>query len=162
MFGAGSDASAATAPHLEIDRVAYGFVAETRDPRGFRTGTGFVAANPWGQYTAYLMLTDKHGRRTWRIEHNLPNVGAGSAQGSTMYLLEGSKRALLIDTANPAKATEGVSDLKTVVRYLLGHDDAGKAKARPLDFVVANTHNHPDHIGENAPDERPYRLLHGW
>ena len=67
-----------------------------------------------------------------------------------MYLLEGSSRALLIDTANPAKATEGVNDLKTVVRYLLAHDDDGQTRAHPLDFVIAITHNHPDHIGENA------------
>jgi glyoxylase-like metal-dependent hydrolase (beta-lactamase superfamily II) len=67
-----------------------------------------------------------------------------------MYLLEGSSRALLIDTANPAKAIEGVNDLKTVVRYLLGHENDGQPRARPLDFVVAITHNHPDHIGENG------------
>ena len=157
-------ATAAPAPKLDIDRVAPGFVAESRDPRGFRSGTGFAATNPWGQYTAYLMLTDKLGRRTWRLEHNLPNVGNGSAQGSTMYLLEGSKRALLIDTANPAKATEGVNDLKTVVRYLLAHDNTGKSKAKPLDFVVANTHNHPDHIGENArmSDRTVYYMDGDW
>ena len=157
-------AAPAAAPKLDIDRIAPGFVAESRDARGFRSGTGFVAPNPWGQYTAYLMLTDKHGWRTWRLEHNLPNVGNGSAQGSTMYLLEGAKRALLIDTANPAKAVEGVNDLKTVVRYLLGHDNAGKPKAKPLDFVVANSHNHPDHIGENTrmSDRTVYYMDGDW
>jgi glyoxylase-like metal-dependent hydrolase (beta-lactamase superfamily II) len=67
-----------------------------------------------------------------------------------MYLLEGSSRAVLIDTANPAKASDGVDDLKTVVRYLLSHENDGQPRAHPLDFVVAITHNHPDHIGENG------------
>ena len=51
------------------------------------------------------MATNALGQRTFRIEHYLPNPGQRTAQGSTMYLLEGSSRALLIDTANPAKFT---------------------------------------------------------
>ena len=43
-----------------------------------------------------------------------------------------------------------MNDLKTVVRHLLGHENDGQARAHPLDFVVAITHNHPDHIGENG------------
>ena len=43
-----------------------------------------------------------------------------------------------------------MNDLKTVVRYLLGHENDGRPRAHPLDFVVAITHNHPDHIGENG------------
>ncbi len=131
---------------IEFFRVFPGFVAETRDEQG--TITGYAAANPWGQYTAYLMATNPRGQRTFRIEHNLPR-GDGKYQGSSIYLLEGRDRALLIDTANPATATEGVNDLKTVVRYLLGHESNGAVRARPLDFVVANTHSHGDHIGEN-------------
>ena len=137
-------------PRLDYYRVANGFIAETKNSEGWAVGTGFAAPNRWGQYTAYLMLTDSLGRRTWRIEHYLPNPDGKTAQGSTMYLLEGSKLALLIDTANPAKFTLGVDDLKTVVRYLLAHENDGSPRAHPLDFVVANTHSHPDHIGENA------------
>jgi len=135
---------------IQYYQVVKGFVAESKTPAGFGQGTGFASNNPWGQYTAYLMVTNTLGQRTFRIEHYLPNPDHHTAQGSTMYLLEGSSRALLIDTGNPAKATEGVNDLKTVVKYLLGHDNDGKARTHPLDFVVANTHNHGDHIGENA------------
>jgi hypothetical protein len=136
---------------IEFYRVAHGFIPETKGADGWATSTGFdEAKNPWGQYTAYLMSTNARGQRTWRIEHYLPGARAGSAQGSTMYLLEGDERALLIDTANPAKFTPGVDDLKTVVRYLLAHENNGDVRANPRDFVVANTHNHGDHIGENA------------
>jgi glyoxylase-like metal-dependent hydrolase (beta-lactamase superfamily II) len=142
---------------IEYYRVAKGFIAETKNSYGWAKGTGFATENPWGQYTAYLMLTNAQGQRTWRIEHYLPWTPGpflsipdpDTSQGSTMYLLEGSRRALLIDTANPAKAVEGVNDLKTVVRYLLGHENDGQPRTHPLDFVVAITHNHPDHIGEN-------------
>jgi glyoxylase-like metal-dependent hydrolase (beta-lactamase superfamily II) len=144
-------------PRIEYYRVAKGFIPETKNSYGWAKGTGFTTENPWGQYTAYLMLTNAQGQRTWRIEHYLPWTPGpflsipdpDTSQGSTMYLLEGSRRALLIDTANPAKAVEGVNDLKTVVRYLLGHENDGQPRAHPLDFVVAITHNHPDHIGEN-------------
>lgn len=144
-------------PRLDYYRVANGFVPEARNSYGWAKGSGFAAENPWGQYTAFLMLTSPQGQRTWRIEHYLPWTPGpyvsipdpDTSQGSTMYLLEGSTRALLIDTANPAKATEGVNDLKTVVRSLLAHENDGKPRAHPLDFVVAITHNHPDHIGEN-------------
>jgi len=143
---------------LEYYRVAKGFVPEAKNAYGWAKGSGFAKENPWGQYTAFLMLTSAEGQRTWRIEHYLPWTAGpyvsipdpDTSQGSTMYLLEGSSRALLIDTANPAKATDGVNDLKTVVRYLLGHENDGQSRAHPLDFVVAITHNHPDHIGENA------------
>ena len=144
-------------PRLDYYKVANGFVAEKRNAYGWAKGSGFAAENPWGQYTAFLMLTNAQGQRTWRLEHYLPWTPGpyvsipdpDTSQGSTMYLLEGSSRALLIDTANPAKATEGVNDLNTVVRYLLGHENDGKPRTHPLDFVVAITHNHPDHIGEN-------------
>jgi len=149
--------AAGQTPRLEYYRVAKGFLAETKNSYGWAKGTGFATENPWGQYTAYLMLTNAQGQRTWRLEHYLPWTPGpflsipdpDTSQGSTMYLLEGSKQALLIDTANPAKAVEGVNDLKTVVRYLLGHENDGRPRAHPLDFVVAITHNHPDHIGEN-------------
>lgn len=151
LFAAGQQS------RLEYYRVAKGFVPEARNSYGWAKGTGFAEKNPWGQYTAFLMLTNAQGQRTWRIEHYLPWAPGpyvsipdpDTSQGSTMYLLAGSSRALLIDTANPAKATEGVNDLKTVVRYLLAHENDGRPRAHPLDFVVAITHNHPDHIGEN-------------
>ncbi len=149
VFAVGGDSSSAQQRTIQYYRLVKGFVAESKTPAGFGQGTGFVSENPWGQYTAYLMATNALGQRTFRIEHYLQNPDHHTAQGSTMYLLEGTSRALLIDTGNPAKASEGVNDLKTVVKYLLGHDDDGKARTRPLDFVVANTHNHGDHIGEN-------------
>lgn len=138
------------APQLVYDQPAQGFIPEIKGAAGFASGTGFATENPWGEYTAYLMATNARKQRTWRIEHYLPMRGQGMAQGSTMYLLEGQRLALLIDTGNPATEIEGVNDLKTVVRHLLGHDSKGKAKRKPLDFVVANTHNHGDHVGENA------------
>jgi glyoxylase-like metal-dependent hydrolase (beta-lactamase superfamily II) len=145
-------------PRLDYYRLAHGFTPEAKNSYGWAKGSGFAGENRWGQYTAFLMLTNPLGQRTWRIEHYLPWTPGpyvsipdpDTSQGSTMYLLEGSSRALLIDTANPAKATEGVNDLKTVVQYLLGHESDGRVRAHPLPFVVAITHNHPDHIGENA------------
>jgi glyoxylase-like metal-dependent hydrolase (beta-lactamase superfamily II) len=137
-------------PPIEYYRLVKGFLAESKNDAGFADGTGFKEVNPWGQYTAYLMSTNSKGQRTFRIEHYLPVPGSHFAQGSSMYLLEGSRQALLIDTGNPARSEEGVSDLKTVVRYLLSHDDKGDPKSTPLDFVVANTHSHGDHTGENG------------
>ena len=116
----------------------------------WREGTGFATANPWGAYTAYLMSTNAKGQRTWRIENYLPNTTAGTAQGSTCYVFEGNTRALLIDTANNTVDEPGKNDLKTIVRYLLGHQNDGSAKATPVDFVVANTHGHGDHTGKNS------------
>lgn len=126
-----------------------GFPPEQKTAAGIPLGTGFAALSPWGQYTAYLIDTNARRQRTWRIEHNLPNPGRGTAQGSTIYLLEGSARALLIDTGNPAEAEDGKNDLKSVVRHLLAHESDGRPRSRPLDFVVANTHSHGDHTGEN-------------
>jgi glyoxylase-like metal-dependent hydrolase (beta-lactamase superfamily II) len=143
-------AAAAQQPRIQYYQLVKGFVAESKNSYGRAIGNGFVSDNPWGQYTAFLMATNDKGQRTFRIEHYLPNPATGTAQASTMYVLEGSSRALLIDTANPAKFTLGVNDLKTVIRYLLGHNDDGTPRARPLDFVVANSHNHGDHIGENS------------
>ncbi len=144
----GAEPVAATPASVEYYRVAPSFVAETINAQGFVTG--FTAPNPWGQYTAYIMSTNARGQRTWRIEHDLPNPDGKTAQGSSIYLLEGRDRALLIDTGNPSKHTAGVDDLKSVVRFLLGHDNTGQPIAHPLDFVVANTHSHGDHIGENG------------
>lgn len=150
-------AASAQSARLDYDRVAKGFVPEKKNAYGWAKGNGFAAPNPWGQYTAFLMLTNAAGQRTWRIEHYLPwepgpyvsIPDPDTSQGSTMYLFEGSQRALLIDTANPAKYELGKNDLKTVVKYLLGHENDGSPKGHPLDFVVAITHSHPDHIGEN-------------
>ena len=63
-----------------------------------------------------------------------------------MYLLEGTQRALLIDTAQDTPEEMGKNDLKTVVRHLLGHNDDGSVRANPVDFVVANhyTATHPN------------------
>jgi glyoxylase-like metal-dependent hydrolase (beta-lactamase superfamily II) len=66
-----------------------------------------------------------------------------------MYLLEGSQRALLIDTGQNSPEVMGKNDLTTVVKYLLGHNNDGAVKANPVDFVVCNTHSHGDHTGKN-------------
>src|SRR5579871_1585917 len=88
---------AQTAAPIEYYRLASGFVAEKKTATGVPQGTGFVDPNPWGAYTAYLMQTNGKGQRTWRIENDLQMNNF--TQGSTMYLLEGAQRALLVDTA---------------------------------------------------------------
>lgn len=143
-----SQAAAQTAPPLEYYRLVPGFLPEYKNANGRNLGNGFEAPNPWGAYTAYLMATNAKGQRTWRIEDELP--GGGTSQGSTCYLLEGFERALLIDTAQNSPAVMGQNDLKTVVRYLLGHNNDGTVRANPVDFVVANTHSHGDHTGKNS------------
>jgi glyoxylase-like metal-dependent hydrolase (beta-lactamase superfamily II) len=142
-------AASAPAPALEYFRLVPGFIAETKNERGMAVGTGFTTPNPWGAYTAYLMATNARGQRTWRIENYLPQ--GATAQGSTMYLLEGSQRALLVDTAQNTQPEEmGKNDLKSVVRHLLGHNNDGTVRANPVDFVVCNTHSHGDHTGKNS------------
>ena len=148
LASAAETADAPAVPHvLDYYKLAPGFVAEKKNDLGF--AVGYSAPNRWGEYTAYLMATNASGQRTWRIEQYQELPGAGFWQGSSMYLLEGTRQALLVDTAQPSKNKIGVNDLKTVVRYLLGHENNGDARSNPVDFVVANTHNHPDHIGEN-------------
>lgn len=140
----------ATSPApIEHFKLFPGFVGEVKNEEGWTTA--FSAPNPWGQYTAYLMSTNVKGHRTIRIEQYFPYPrpeGRG-LQGTTMYLLEGRDRALLIDTGNPATATDNVNDLKTVVRHILARESDGSQKVKPLDFVVANTHSHGDHTGQN-------------
>ncbi len=146
---------------LRQDRLAPGFVAETWNANGY--ATGFAQPNPWGEYTAYLMATDADGRRSWRIEQYLPNPGTDFRQGSTMYLVEGDERALLIDTAQPSQNPDDHS-LKALVRTLLGHENDGSVRREPLDFAVANTHGHGDHIGENRQfgDHTIYYMSGDW
>ncbi len=139
---------AAQPPAIEYYRLVPGFLPENKDAEGRAVGNGFASANPWGADTAYLMATNTRGQRTWRIENYLPQ-GTG-AQGSTMYLLEGADRALLVDTAQNTAEEMGKNDLKTIVRHLLGHNNDGSVKKAPLDFVVAITHGHGDHVGKNA------------
>ena len=141
-------APAPTAPKLEYYRLVPGFLPEYKNAAGRNLGDGFAAPNPWGSYTAYLMATNSKGQRTWRIENELP--GGATSQGSSMYLLEGSARALLIDTGQNTQEIPGKTDLKTVVHFLLDHENDGKTpRAKPVDFVVANTHSHGDHTGHN-------------
>ena len=139
---------AQTPPSIEYNRLVPGFLPENKNAGGMAIGTGFATPNPWGAYTAYLMATNAMGQRTWRIENYLPQ--GGTAQGSTMYLLEGSQKALLVDTAQDTAEEMGKNDLKTAVRHLLGRSDDGAVKRSPLDFVVAITHGHGDHVGKNA------------
>ena len=141
---------AQTPAPVEYYRLAHGFIAETFDVDGRAVGNGFgTTPNPWGQYTAYLLSTNAKGQRTWRVENYLPNQGGTTSQGSSMYLFEGSERALLVDTAQNTVDVAPQGDLKSVVRHLLGRQNDGSVKAQPVDFVVANTHSHGDHTGKN-------------
>lgn len=133
---------------VEYYQLAHGFLPEVKLADGRVQLPAFATPNPWGFYTAYLMSTNAKGQRTWRIENFLP--GPTSSQGSSMYLLEGSQRALLIDTAQNTKDEPGKDDLKTLVRHLLAHTNTGEPKPNPVDFVVANTHSHGDHTGKNS------------
>src|SRR5689334_10521015 len=81
-------------PVVEYYRLVPGFLPEVFNEDGVARGTGFATENPWGAYTAYLLATNASGQRTWRIEDYLPNAGGATSQGSTMYLFEGSARAL--------------------------------------------------------------------
>jgi len=146
-----------------------GFVAETLDADGWGTASGFDNGNPWGNYTSYLMATNAKGQRTWRVEQYLPNQvinGHAYAQGTTMWLFEGSALALLVDTGYPdpagapapANRVAGQDDLTTVVKHLLGHENDGTIRTGAVDFVVANTHNHGDHTGKNS--KMPERTIY--
>lgn len=147
----GCSQAAPEPPAVDHYRLVPGFVAEQFNEDGMALGTGFSAPNPWGAYTAYLLATNDKGQRTWRIENYLPNTTSGTAQGSSMYLFEGSNLALLVDTAQNTPDEPGQTDLTTVVRHLLGHDNDGATpRPSPVDFVVANTHRHGDHTGKNA------------
>ncbi len=143
-----SQAMAQTPAAVEYYRLVPGFLPESKNADGFAIGTGFASPNPWGADTAYLMATNAKGQRTWRIENYLPQ--GNTAQGSTMYLLEGAQRALLVDTAQDTAEEMGKNDLKTLVRHLLGHNNDGSIKGSPVDFVVAITHGHGDHVGKNS------------
>src|ERR1700722_964771 len=82
--------AAAQQSRIQYYQLVKGFVAESKNAYGRAIGNGFVSDNPWGQYTAFLMATNDKGQRTFRIEHYLPNPATGTAQASTLYLLEGS------------------------------------------------------------------------
>lgn len=140
--------AAATPAPVEYYRLAKGFLPEVKLADGRVALPAFATPNRWAQDTAYLMSTNAKGHRTWRIENFLP--GPASSQGSSMYLLEGSRLALLIDTAQNTQDEAGKSDLKTLVRHLLAHTNTGEVKPNPVDFVVANTHSHGDHTGKNS------------
>jgi glyoxylase-like metal-dependent hydrolase (beta-lactamase superfamily II) len=143
-----STAPAGAAAPVTWYQPAAGFVKETYNAAG--QPNGFEAPNPWGRYSAYLMQTNDAGQRTWRIENFLPQGAA--AQGSTMYLLEGNERALLVDTAQntvDVPIVPGQADLVTVVERLLGTDNDGSPRTA-VPWVVAITHSHGDHTGKNA------------
>lgn len=155
--GVVSQTPAVAAPPAGPNRLTWyqlvpGFVDVLQDEYGRPLGSGFVAANPWGAYTAYLVHVNDLGHRTWRVE-NMQQLaprpdGSLYSQGSTMWLFEGSSRALLVDTAINTPDTPGVNDLVTVAQYLLGHNDDGTPRANAVDFDVAITHRHGDHTGK--------------
>lgn len=68
--------------------------------------------------------------RVWRIDDH------GS---DNMYLVEGTEKALLIDTGT------GVADLKGCVQSIT-----------KLPLLVVNTHGHPDHAGSNPQFDQVY------
>ena len=146
--------AAQAAEPIQWYRLAPGFISENWDSDGVPLlDGGFATPNPWGYYTAYLVQTNDKGQRTWRIENflNSTRLTYRYGQGSTMWLFEGSQKALLVDTAqNTADKpiVPGQLDLVTVVKQLLGHDNTGAVKPNPVDFVVAITHNHGDHTGK--------------
>ena len=147
--------TARAAEPVQWYRLAPGFHSESWDSDGVPlVDGGFATPNPWGFYTAYLVHTNDKGQRTWRIENFLNSTRIGVyryAQGSTMWLFEGSQKALLVDTAqNTADKpiVPGQLDLVTVAKQLLGHDNTGAVKPNPVDFEVAITHNHGDHTGK--------------
>ena len=150
LAGTGSPLTAQTPPGIEYYRLVKGFLPEVFNDTGMAQGNGFASPNPWGTYTAYRLVTNAKGQRTWRIENYLPNPNGATAQGSSMYLFEGKTRALLVDTAQNTVDAPGQPDLKAVVRHLLSTNDDGSARANAVDFVVANTHSHGDHTGKNA------------
>src|SRR3954447_9880729 len=157
MVGALATAgSARAAEPIQWYRLAPGFLSESWDADGVPlVDGGFATPNPWGYYTAYLVHTNDKGQRTWRIENflNSTRITYRYAQGSTMWLFEGSRKALLVDTAQNTPDTPivpGQLDLVTVVKQLLGHNNDGSVKGNPVDFEVAITHNHGDHTGKAA------------
>jgi hydroxyacylglutathione hydrolase len=81
-------------------------------------GTARAADAPGSWFT-----TSKVADNVWRIDDH----GADN-----MYLVAGTKKALLIDTGL------GVGDIMKIVRTLT-----------PLPVVVVDTHGHPDHAGGN-------------
>jgi glyoxylase-like metal-dependent hydrolase (beta-lactamase superfamily II) len=154
-FGALATAEVARAAEpVQWYRLAPGFLSESWDSDGVPLlDGGFAQPNPWGFYTAYLIHTNDKGQRTWRIENflNSTRLTYRYAQGSTMWLFEGSEKALLVDAAqNTADKpiVPGQLDLVTVVKQLLGHDNSGAPKGDPVDFEVAITHAHGDHTGK--------------
>jgi glyoxylase-like metal-dependent hydrolase (beta-lactamase superfamily II) len=141
-------ALAQSAAPIEFYRLAAGFLPEAKNAIGDTLEKPFAESNPWAFNTVYLMATNAKGQRTWRIDNFLPQKGR--SQGSSMYLLEGSQRALLVDTGQNTEEEMGKNDLKTLVRHLLAHDDTGAAKTPAVDFVVAISHAHGDHMGKLA------------
>src|SRR4051794_41815704 len=102
MLAAAPAPAAHAAAPVEYYRLAPGFLSESWDSDGvpLRDG-GFATPKPWGFYTAYLMQTNDKGQRTWRIEKflNSTRITYRYAQGSTMWVFEGSQKALLVRTA---------------------------------------------------------------
>jgi len=77
----------------------------------------------------------------------------GSAEGVFCYLIEGTEKAMLIDTGY------GLADLREAVREITS-----------LPLIIVNTHGHCDHIGGNGyfdvpcyihPDDMTIPVIHG-
>lgn len=83
-----------------------------------------LPARAWNEsYTDSWFSSEKVADRTWKISDN---------GNDNIYLIEGSSRAMVIDTGL------GRSDLAAYVKTLT-----------KLPLIVINTHGHPDHSGGN-------------
>lgn len=91
--------------------------------------------------TGFILLINQAFAQSWfEIKEVMPNTWVIGDNGSdNIYLVEGSEKALLIDTGL------GAADLAGAVKKLTG---------KPV-FVV-NTHGHPDHSGSNYQFDKIY------
>ena len=147
---AGSAVSAQAAAPVEWDRLASGFVHETYNADGFPNGVR--ARRTRG---ALHGVPDVHERQgpAHVADRELP-AARHLPQGSTMWLFEGSQRALLVDTAqNTADLpiVPGQADLVTVVKHLLGHQQRRQREGRTRSTSSSpSRHSHGDHTGKVA------------
>lgn len=91
--------------------------------------------------TGFILLFNQAFAQNWfEIKEVMPKTWVIGDNGSdNIYLVEGSEKALLIDTGL------GAADLAGAVKKLTG---------KPV--LVVNTHGHPDHSGSNYQFDKIY------
>ncbi len=91
--------------------------------------------------TGFILLFNQAFAQNWfEIKEVMPKTWVIGDNGSdNIYLVEGSQKALLIDTGL------GAADLAGAVKKLTG---------KPV--LVVNTHGHPDHSGSNYQFDKIY------